>query len=272
MRKPVSLQMAKLSLGFNISYALYNIGLSIYSGSWWFLTLGAYYIVLSVMRFSVVLVSRKNQSRDISDEFIMKFVGYMFIFLSVVLAGTTFLSIQSDQGIRYHQIVMITIATYTFAKVTYSIVKLVQSQKQDSLILKTLRNISFADAFVSIFSLQRSMLVSFERMDMADINIFNSLTGSAVYVLVFLLGLNMIGGKKVTMAKSKIQKANKKIETAAVKSYKAVENTVVKSYKKIEGTVVNGYTKIEDKFVDKYLTKDNETVEKAKERLKNRKK
>ena len=34
---------------------------------------------------------------------------------------------------------------------------------------------------------------------------------------------------------------------------------------------MGGYTKIEDKFVDKYLTRDGETVEEAKQRLKEQK-
>ena len=59
------------------------------------------------------------------------------------------------------------------------------------------------------------------------------------------------------MGKSKFVNANKKIE-----------EKVVGTYKKIEDTVVGGYTKIEDTFVDRYLTKDGETVEEAKERLK----
>ena len=59
------------------------------------------------------------------------------------------------------------------------------------------------------------------------------------------------------MAKSKLVKTNEKIA-------KSVERTV----KKIENTVVGRYTKIEDKFVDSFLTKDGETVEQAKERMK----
>ena len=59
------------------------------------------------------------------------------------------------------------------------------------------------------------------------------------------------------MAKSKLVKANEKIE-----------KTVVSGYKKIENAVVSGYTKIEDKFVDEFLTKDGEGVEDAKKRLK----
>ena len=48
-----------------------------------------------------------------------------------------------------------------------------------------------------------------------------------------------------------------------------IADTAVDGYKKIENAVVGGYTKIEDKFVEKYLAKDGETVEEAKERLKN---
>ena len=43
-------------------------------------------------------------------------------------------------------------------------------------------------------------------------------------------------------------------------------------YKKVEESVVGGYTKIEDAFVEKFLAKDGETVEEAKERLRNQEK
>lgn len=82
-------------------------------------------------------------------------------------------------------------------------------------------------------------------------------TGTSVWLVVLLLGINLTGGRYTDMAKSKIIKANEKIADA-----------VSGGYKKIEKGVVEGYTKIEDKFVDAYLTKDGETVEEAKERLK----
>ncbi len=60
------------------------------------------------------------------------------------------------------------------------------------------------------------------------------------------------------MAKSKIVEVNEKIA-----------EKVVSAYKKVEETVVDGYNKVEDAFVEKHLTKDGETVEDAKQRLKN---
>lgn len=111
------------------------------------------------------------------------------------------------------------------------------------------------------------MLVSFEGMAEGDIMLMNLLTGTAVYLIVAILGVGLIGGKRIEMAKSKIAEANVKIADGVISGYKKIEKGVVDGYKKIERGVVNGYTKIEDKFVEKYLTRDGETVEEAKERL-----
>ena len=70
------------------------------------------------------------------------------------------------------------------------------------------------------------------------------------------------------MAKSKLVNANKKIENAVVEGYKKIEDGVTGGFKKMTDGVVKGYTKIEDKFVGEFLTKDGETVQDAKERLK----
>ena len=181
----------------------------------------------------------------------------MFIILSVSLIGTVVLSVIDNHGTKYHKVVMITIALYVFIKMTLAVINVIKARKNDSPVIKALRGISFVDAFVSIFSLQRSMLVSFGEMAEKDIKLFNVLTGSGVCIIVFLLGLNLIEGKKFKMTKSKIVEINEKIADAAVSGYK-----------KIESVVVDNYTKIEDKFVEKYLIHDGETVEEAKERLK----
>ena len=106
-------------------------------------------------------------------------------------------------------------------------------------------------------------------MSEGDIFLFNVLTGTGVCISVLLLGINLIGGKRVDMAKSKIANATEKMAEGVADGYKKIEKGVVDGYKKIERGVVEGYTKIEDKFVDRYLTREGETVEEAKKRLKN---
>lgn len=251
-----------MSFAANIAFAAYHAVLGFTSHSWWFLTLSVYYVLLSVMRFAILRMPQDH------IPFIRRFTGIMLMALAWCLSGTVILCAMKDRGIRYHEIVMITLALYAFIKVTLGIINLVKASRHASPAWVCLRNISLADALVSICSLQRSMLVSFGDMTQQDITLFNILTGSGVCIIVLMLGLNLIGGKRVTMAKSKIVEANEKIAEGVVKGYKAIEKGVVDGYQKIEQGVVSGFAKIEDKFVDRYLTHEGETVEEAKERLK----
>ena len=264
------LQNANISLIINLAYAIGNCAIGFLTYSRWFVMLGAYYTVLTISRFSVLQVKRKASGVLALELFAKKITGILFIILSFCLIGIITLSALKERGRNLHEIIMIAIATYTFSKVTVAVFGFIKARQIASPAEKTLKNISFADAFVSIYSLQRSMLVSFPGMAQGDIQLFNILTGTAVWIIIMLLGINLIGGRYVDMAKSKIAKANEKIASAVVDGYKKIEQGVVDGYKKIEDGVVDGYTKIEDKFIDAYLTKDGETVEEAKARLKNK--
>ena len=259
------------SLVCNAAYALGNCLIGFLTHSWWFITMGAYYTVLTTTRFSVLQVKRKASGDYDIELFARRITGILLVVLSLCIVGVNVLSVMEERGTAFHEIIMIAIATYTFTKITIAIIGMVKAKRSASPVLQTLRNISLADACVSVYSMQRSMLVSFPGMEAADILILNIFTGTAVWVVVLLLGMNLIGGKYTDMAKSKIVKANEKIAEAVTGGYKKIEKGVVEGYKKIEQGVVEGYTKMEDKFVDAYLTKEGETVEEAKARLKKQK-
>jgi divalent metal cation (Fe/Co/Zn/Cd) transporter len=176
-------------------YSIYHIIFGITTHSWWFFTIGIYYAILSIIRFVVLQHKRENH-------LIIRFTGIMLIVLSLSLIGTVILAFVKDRGKVFHLIVMLAIAVYAFAKITLATIKWIKARKSQSAKLITLRNISFADAFVSIFSLQRSMLVSFEGMSEIEIRIMNVATGSAVCIIVFLLGLNLVQQKKTNKEKT----------------------------------------------------------------------
>ncbi|MBE6679728.1 MAG: hypothetical protein E7598_04310 [Ruminococcaceae bacterium] len=180
-----TLKLALISLLFNMVYSAYHIIAGITTYSWWFFTIGIYYAILSIVRFVVLRHKGKNL-------FVIRFTGIMLMVLSISLVGTVILAFVKDRGTEFHLIVMLAIAVYAFTKITLATIKWIKARKSQSVKLITLRNISFADAFVSIFSLQRSMLVSFEGMSEIEIRIMNVATGSAVCIIVFLLGLNLV--------------------------------------------------------------------------------
>ena len=189
-------KFAITSLSINLLYSIYNGIIGITSNSLWFISLSVYYTVLSISRFLVLNLSRKSRKNSSAENAVKKLTGFMFILLSVSLAGTTILTLSNDKETRYHKILMISIAVFTFIKITLAIINLVKAKKEDSDIIKALRSISFCDAFVSIFSMQRSMLVSFPGLTNFEIKIFNILTGSAVCLMILVIGIGLLMNKE----------------------------------------------------------------------------
>ena len=63
-----NLKFALASLVFNMAFATYHLVMGLVTSSWWLLTLGSYYLVLSLVRF-VVLRFKSG------ERFISKFTG-----------------------------------------------------------------------------------------------------------------------------------------------------------------------------------------------------
>ena len=180
-----TIKLLLLSLTFNITFSLYHVVMGVLTQSWWLITVGVYYVILSALRSVILLIKKKIGLAK-------RLVGAMLMAMSIPLVGTVVLSAVRERGIVFHEIVMIAIAAYSFTKITLAIINLIKARNKASTRLIMLRNISLADAFVSIFSLQRSMLVSFDGMTELGIRVMNIATGSAVCLIVFLLGFNLV--------------------------------------------------------------------------------
>lgn len=183
---------ATFSFAINIVYAVYNLILGVADRSWWFITMSAYYLVLSIMRMYVVFHERKGLA---DGKRVMRLVGVFLLLLSVVLAGSVILSATYDVSKSHHEIIMITIALYTTIKVTLAVMNTVKAQKTNLPFFITLRNIGCADAAASVVSLQRSMFASFGDVTGQDVFIMNIATGTAAFLIVLIMGIFMISGK-----------------------------------------------------------------------------
>ena len=182
-------KFALLSLIFNIIFGAYHIAFGLLAHSQWLLTIGLYDVILSVVRFAVLRAQKQSKG-------VRRFAGIMLMALVLPLVGTVIMTAIHNKGTVMHEIVMIAMATYAFTKITLAAVNLVKTRRRADAGLEALRKISFADACVSIFALQRSMLVSFGDMPQSDVRIFNIVIGSLVCGIVFLIGLNLARGTR----------------------------------------------------------------------------
>ncbi len=183
----------------NLLYALYHCILGIINLSLWFITMCAFYAILSMVRFSAVLFERKHTAEAAADAeyFVMTLSGILLMALSIVLSAVVYISMSQNIATRYSEIIMITIATCTFCKITMAIIRAIKHCRNPSPLLSVLRNVGYAEVATSVLTLQRSMIASFGSSDDRFAAIMNASTGAVVCLFVFGLGSYMaIKGKK----------------------------------------------------------------------------
>ena len=186
-----SIIIASGSMGWNLLYGIFNGVLGIIYRSAWFITMCAYYMTLGGMRLAVVsLNTEKNGKR--SERSIMRHNGIAMLFLAVVLSATVALSFRYSVTKTYPTPIMIAIATYTFYITALAIRNMVRAQKDKSLLMITLRNISLAGAVASMLTLQRSMTATFGSDAVDFANTMNGASGMGAFLIVLVLGITMI--------------------------------------------------------------------------------
>ena len=176
--------------GLNLAYALYHGVLGLARHSIWFLASCVYYILLSAMRSAAVLGLRKGGVEK--ERALMWLTGVLFCVLSVVLIGIVYISLQEDVAMAYDEILMITIAAYTFAKISWVIVNAVRARKKRTPLSTIIQTIRMMEVAVSVLTMQRSMLVSFSDGTGVDAYTMNLITGAGVCLFALVLGVWMM--------------------------------------------------------------------------------
>ena len=90
-----------------------------------------YYVMLGTARFSAVLCGHGStpESPAGTDYFAMRLSGILLAMLSLVLSGVTYLSLVQNIAVKHHEIMMITIAAYTFFKLGIAVTRAIRQRK-----------------------------------------------------------------------------------------------------------------------------------------------
>ena len=190
-----SIIFAIFSFIINIAYAVFQGVIAILSGSIWYGALATYYIAISCIRGGVVAVSRKR--KQLGETFTLekqlksyRNCGIYLVFLNFALLGAIVQMVLSDQGFKYAGIMIYVMATYAFYKLGMSIYNLFKARSHNDYTIQSIKNISFADALVSILALQTALLYTFSENYQPYLP--NSLTGGAVSLAIIAMGIYMI--------------------------------------------------------------------------------
>ena len=194
------------SLLWNTAYALFQLGLGFWHGSFWFYSLAAYYICLAVTRFFLARHSRKHLPGERMHAELIKYraCGWVFLGMNLALSLMIFFMVYWNRTFEHHMITAIAMAAYTFTTFTVAIVNVVRYRKYNSPVYSASKAVSFTAACVSMLTLESTMLNTFGAdMDATTRKLFLALTGAAISVVVIVMAISMI--VKATQSLKKIE-------------------------------------------------------------------
>jgi len=199
------------SLAWNTLYGIFQLWLGIYHHTFWFFSLGVYYICLAIMRFFLVRHTRKYAPGEKMHTELVKYraCGWVFLLMNLALTVIIFFMIYWNRSFVHHEITVIAMAAYTFTAFTVAIVNVVKYRKYNSPVFSASKAISLASALVSMLTLESTMLTAFskETMTAAAQKWMLGTTGGSISLLIVAMAVYMIveGTKKIKIINSEVE-------------------------------------------------------------------
>ena len=199
------------SLLWNAIYAIFQLGLGFYHRTFWFCSLGAYYICLAVMRFFLVRHTKRYAPGEKLQAELFRYrrCGWIFLVMNLALALIVFFMLYWNRTFQHHMITAITMAAYTFTSFTMAIVNVVKYKKYNSPVFSASKAISFAAACVSMLTLTSTMLTTFNdgTMDALTRKLMLGGVGAAVSGTIVTMAIYMI-----VQSTRKLKKMNTEVQ------------------------------------------------------------
>lgn len=186
---------AALYQGFLVNF-LYA-GIKMFSGilyrSVWFITLAVYYILLAVMRASLLHYVRKAGKNKVLEWRRYRLCGIILLMMNAALAGIVILAVHRNSGFEYPGVLIYVMAMYAFYATITAVWNLVKFRRYGSPVLSAAKAINLTAALVSMLSLETAMLTQFGAADDPVFRrIMTASTGAGVCMIVLGMAVFMI--------------------------------------------------------------------------------
>lgn len=192
-------------------YGIFQLWLGFYHHTFWFYSLGAYYICLGVIRFFLARHTTRYATGEKMRSELEKYraCGIVLLLMNLALALIIFFMVYFNRTFEHHMITAIAMAAYTFTALTTAIINVIKYRKYNSPVYSASKTITLAAALVSVLTLESTMLTTFGdgTMTAAAQKWMLAATGGTVSVLIVATAIYMIviGTKKLKQLKSEVE-------------------------------------------------------------------
>ncbi len=180
------------SLAVTALFALYNGFLGVYHDSLWHGSICVYYLVLVILRTTVIAGGKKAErmaepNRAQTKVYIAS--AALLLFLNVCLAVPVSLMVALQKPVDMTLIPAITMAAHTTYKVIMASVNLKRRIRSSDRLVRLLRTINFIDALVSVLSLQNTLIMVNMKGDGSEMLTLTAISSAAIMLTVLALSV-----------------------------------------------------------------------------------
>ena len=180
------------SLAVTALFALYNGFLGVYYASLWHGTICVYYLVLVILRTTIIAARRKAERKGDSvhtQKKIYVVSAGMLLFLNICLVVPVSLMVVRQKPVNMTLIPAIAMATFTTYKIIMASVNIKRRKRSSNGLVRLLRTISFIEALVSVLTLQNTLIMVNMKGDGSEMLTLTAITSAAIMIAVLALSV-----------------------------------------------------------------------------------
>ena len=193
-----SLFFTGCTLAFNLGYTVFVCIMAIRTDSAWYGALAVYYILLVVARGGTLIQNTKDERKYRNDVFALhkakvntyRYCGGMMIALMLALSFSIVQMIAEGTGFHVPKWAIFIFGAVALYRIIMAALNFFVASKNDDLVVRSMRYLGMATAFVSVLSLQTAFLTAFPPS--FDPSWLNALTGTLIYLIIMSLGIYML--------------------------------------------------------------------------------
>ena len=152
-----------ISLAINLMYVATNAVSAVTYSTAWFGIFAVYYAIMAIMRYLLVRYVNHNSigSSRLGELKRSRLCAYILMMVNIVLSGVVLMMVYHNRGFEYKGMMIYVMAMYAFYMTASAIRDLIKYRKLGSPIMSASKVIKFAQALVSMLSLETAMFSQF---------------------------------------------------------------------------------------------------------------
>lgn len=195
-----TLMSAAVSLGITALFALYHGYLGLCYGSVWHGSIGFFYLLLMVIRGTVLLTEKQNQTRLETEQILCRHRTFLIssvllLVMDIALIWPIFMMVVLDKPVFMGPIPSIAMAAYTTWKITIASIHMRRQRQRanGNILVAELRTVNFIDALVAILTLQNTLIMVNQTTTDGNTMLPVSAASSAmIYIVIVFITVRML--------------------------------------------------------------------------------